>query len=89
MKVQITNGSFVGTAEWRAPGEVHVEVEDPGQRAWFERFFACEDAFLTGPVECAEMAYERRDASPEAFRRAAFQLAAYRYRAEEEGGRAT
>jgi hypothetical protein len=89
MRLQIRNGRFVGTAEWRAPGKVYLEVDDPGQRAFFARFFSGEDAFLTGPVECAEMAYERRDSSPEAFRRAAFQLAAYDYEATEEGGRAS
>jgi hypothetical protein len=79
MKFEIYNGDNVGTAEWVAPGVVDLEMNDAGDRAFFERFFASEDTFLSGPVESAEMTMERRDASEQAFQRAAFALAAYSY----------
>jgi hypothetical protein len=79
MKVEIYNGGLVGTAEWRGPGDVFVDMADESERSWFEGYFAQEDSYLIGPVECAEMACERRDSSEEAFQRAAFQLAAYAY----------
>lgn len=80
MKFEIENGSFTGTAEWEAPGRVALEMEDPAQKAWFERYFAGEDAFMSGPVECGEMQMERRDESAKAFTRAAQMLAAYSYK---------
>ncbi len=79
MKLEITNGAYVGTAEWQAPGRVSVDVADPRQRAFFETYFTAEDAFLSGSVGAAEMSAERPDASPEAFMRAAFRLARYQY----------
>ena len=85
MKFEIENGDYVGTAEWVGPGEVSLEMDDRSHRAWFERYFAQEDAFLTGSVECAEMFSERRDESPEAFQRAANQLAAYAYTVTAKG----
>ena len=85
MKLEIENGRYVGTAEWRGPGDVRVEMEDPEDRAWFERYFSTEDAFLTGPVECAEMSFERRDESEQAFQRAAFRLVAYDFQVRGDG----
>jgi hypothetical protein len=85
MKFEIENGDYVGTAEWVAPGRVDLDMSSGSQRAWFERYFAEEDAFLTGSVECAEMSSERRDESPEAFQRAAVQLAAYAYTVTAKG----
>ncbi len=79
MKLQINNGSLVGTAEWQAPGRVAVDVADAGERRFFESYFRAEDSFLTGAVGDAEMSSERPDSSPEAFMRAAFRLARYRY----------
>jgi hypothetical protein len=79
MKFEIHNGRLVGTAEWVAPGEVALDIDDERDRAFFEQFFASEDTFLSGPVESAEMTMERRDSSAEAFQRAAFALAAYSY----------
>ena len=79
MKFEIFNGDNVGTAEWVAAGHVDLEMDDAGQRAFFERFFSSEDTFLSGPVESAEMTMERRDSSEQAFQRAAFALAAYSY----------
>jgi hypothetical protein len=87
MKLEIENGRFVGTAEWRGPGDVRVEMEDPEDQAWFEKYFSSEDAFLSGPVECAEMSSERRDASEQAFQRAAFQLIAYEFHVRDDAGR--
>lgn len=85
MKFEIENGEYVGTAEWTAPGQVALEMDDPKQKEWFANYFESEDAFLTGPVECAEMSAERRDASPQAFQRATYQLAAYAYKVRAEG----
>jgi len=80
MKVLIENGDYVGTAEWKSPGEVDVDVSDPQKREWFEEYFSSEDAWLSGPVESAEMTSDRRDSSAQAFAHAAFMLAAYAYK---------
>ncbi len=89
MKFEIINGEYLGTAEWTGPGRVAVEMEDAAQRAWFERYFSGEDAFLNGLVDCAEMSSERRDASPQAFQRAAWGLAGFAYSVRSAGnGRA-
>ncbi len=77
MKFEIYNGEYLGTAEWLAPGDTHVEMADATHRQWFERFFSTEDAYLGGSVECPEMTFERRDDSAEAFERAVFSLATY------------
>ena len=87
MKFEIDNGHFVGTAEWKAPGQVAVDVDDPQEKQWFEDYFAAEDCFMSGPVECAEMKMERRDESEQAFTRAAMQLAAYSYAVRQGDGR--
>jgi hypothetical protein len=85
VKFEIENGAFVGTAEWEAPGQVALDMPDDGQRAWFERFFAAETSHMSGPVDCAEMTYERRDQSAEAFQRAAYELAARAYKVKAMG----
>jgi hypothetical protein len=79
VKVEIYNGDLIGTAEWSSPGEVDLDITDAAQRAFFEDYFEAEDAFLTGSIGDEEMASERRDASPEAFTRATYGLAAYSY----------
>ena len=79
MKLEIYNGGYVGTAEWQGPGRVALSMSDERERDWFAGYFAAEDSYLTGPVECAEMSSERRDSSEQAFERAAFRLAAYAY----------
>jgi hypothetical protein len=89
MKFEIHNGDFVGTAEWRAPGDVALDMDSDKDRTFFERYFSTEDSFLSGSVECAEMEAERRDASPEAFQRAAYQLAGYAYTVKAGDGRRT
>jgi hypothetical protein len=81
MKIEIYNGDHVGTAEWKAPGQVAIEVDDPERRDWFESFFATEDSTLDGPVECASMTgAERGDSSEEAFARALYRLGFYSYK---------
>jgi hypothetical protein len=80
MRYEFENGSYVGTAEWNGPGDVRVETDDPQQQEWFEDYFQSETSFMTGPVECGEMAHERRDESEAAFTRAAYELAAYSYK---------
>jgi hypothetical protein len=79
MRLEMFNGDYVGAVEWRGPGEVAMDVDDPMQREFFEAYFAGEDSYLSGPVECAEMTYARRDSSEQSFTHAAFQLAAYAY----------
>ena len=78
MKFHFYNGTYVGSAEWRSPGEVAFDVAD-AHRAFLERYFGTEDAHLGGAVDCPQMSFERRDSSEEAFARAAYELAAYAY----------
>ena len=85
MKFEIENGDYVGTAEWKAPGRVALEMPDDSHRTWFERFFSEETSLMSGPVDCAEMTYERRDDSEEAFQRAAYELAAHAYQVRAMG----
>ncbi|HJR45285.1 MAG TPA: hypothetical protein VJ927_06740 [Actinomycetota bacterium] len=85
MQFEIENGDFVGTAEWQGPGQVALDMPDGTKRDWFSRYFEAEDSVMGGPVDCAEMTSERRDASQEAFQRAAFQLAAYAYTVRAKG----
>ena len=80
MKYEINNGRYVGSAEWIEPGRVVLTMDDPRERAFFERYFTSEDCHLGGPVECAEMVYERPNESEEAFQRSVFRLTAYAYR---------
>jgi hypothetical protein len=87
MKFEIENGDYVGTAEWRGPGDVLLDMDDPKQRGWFERYFAQEDASLGGPIGDETMSSERRSESEQAFNRAAFQLAAYSYKVRQGDGR--
>jgi hypothetical protein len=87
MKFEIENGEFVGTAEWQGPGQVALDIADPRQRTWFERYFAEEDSAMGGPVGDEHMSCERRDESEQSFNRAAFQLAAYSYKVRQGDGR--
>ena len=87
MKFEIDNGEYVGTAEWRGPGDVLLDMPDPDQRSWFERYFAQEDASLGGAVGDESLSSERRDDSERAFNKAAFQLAAYSYKVRHGDGR--
>lgn len=90
MQFEIADRDFVGTAEWHGPGNVVVEMPDPAREAWFSRYFEAEDSVMSGPVDCAGMSAERRDASEEAFQRAAYQLAGYAYKVRAKGdGRRT
>ena len=86
MKFEFENGEYAGTAEWEAPGQVKVEMKDAKTKEWFQKYFKAEDSFMTGPVDCAEMAMERRDESEEAFTRAALALAAYSYQVRRGDG---
>ncbi|MFN2389420.1 MAG: hypothetical protein ABR575_07440 [Actinomycetota bacterium] len=79
MKFHIENGTEVGTAEWRGPGQVRLDVPDEHQRAWFERYFTSERATLRGSVDCPEMDTELPSSSPDTFERAANHLAAHAY----------
>jgi hypothetical protein len=87
MKLEIHNGEFVGTAEWREPGRVELDVEDPDQRTWFEKYFEGEEAYLGGSVGDPEMQVERRDSSQAAFDRAADALTRYAYTVTTGNGR--
>ena len=85
MKVEIYNGYFLGSAEWRGPKDVVLEMEDPESKTWFERYFSAEDANLGGSVDCPELHFERRDESEEAFTRATQDLRMHDYAAFEPG----
>lgn len=89
MKFEIENGDYVGTAEWKAPGQVALDMRDDTQRTWFERFFTGETSHMAGPVDSPEMSCERRDSSEEAFQRASYELAAraFKVRAMGDGRR--
>ena len=87
MRYEIENGDYVGSVEWRGPGQVLLDMDDPDDHTWFARYFSTEDTFLSGPVEAPEMQSERRDDSEEAFTRAAMRLAAYAYRVTRGDGR--
>ncbi len=79
MKFDIYGGDYVGSAEWEGPGRVALDMPEGSEKAWFANYFRTEDSFLTGSIGFEEMASESPDSSEEAFARAAFQLAAYRY----------
>lgn len=79
MKFHIYNGAYVGTVEWRGPGDVALDVDDAEQRAWLERYFHSEDSFLIGDALAAELLCERPDSSAQAFERACYRLSAYPY----------
>ncbi len=85
MRFEIDNGEVLGSAEWRGPGQVQVEMPDAGARAWFEHYFSQDDAYLTGPADAAEMAFGPRNGSEESFQRAAYGLAAYAYKVRAKG----
>jgi hypothetical protein len=87
MRFELSNGKHAGTVEWNGPGNVSVMMEDPKQQEWFEDYFSSETTFMTGPVECGEMAHERRDESEAAFTRAAYDLAAYSYKVHQGSAR--
>ncbi len=87
MRYELENGTSAGTVEWKAPGEVVCDMEDASLATWLEEYFSAEDSYMSGPVECAGMALERRDASREAFTRATYQLAAYAYKVRSGDGR--
>jgi hypothetical protein len=89
VRFEIYDGEYVGTVEWSAPGDVALDVRDDQERAFLERFFEEEDAFLTGSIGAEEMATERRNSSAEAFARATYQLAAYSYRVRDPRGNVT
>ncbi len=88
MRLEIRDGDWSGSAEWCGPGEVALDITDPGRRKWFQRYFQSEDAFLTGAVDGAEMSVERPDSSEEAFIRSAYRLARYSYEVSRASDRA-
>lgn len=84
MKYEIHNGEYVGTAEWRGPGRVELQMPAGKHRDFFESYLRVEDSTLFGPVEAAAMGpAERRDATEASFGHAMWRVAAYRYRARD------
>lgn len=79
MKHEIWNGECLGTAEFVQPGEVRLEIDDPANRSWFERYFRQEQSYLTGAVDCPEMTSECPADSEAAFNRSLGRLPAYDY----------
>lgn len=80
MLFEIENGSYVGTAEWQGPGSVSLDMEDPKERQFFQRYFHDEQTALGGAIDCPELHSERPDASEQTFERAMNSLAAYAYK---------
>ena len=80
MKLEIHNGTLVGTVEWRGPGEVALDIDDPEQKAWFENYFHAEETCLDGHAEAAHMSAHRRDDTEASFEHACWELAGYHYR---------
>ena len=79
MKHEIWNGKYLGTAEFVAPGDVRLEMDDARTATWFERYFGEEQSYLTGAVDCPEMTSERPSDSEAAFNRALGRLPAFDY----------
>ena len=63
-----------GGVAWHGPGHVELDVGDPSERRFLERFLCSEDAFLAGSVAEMELEAERPDSSPAALERALFTL---------------
>jgi hypothetical protein len=82
VKFEVFNGNYVGTVTWTGPHEVALDVPDETHRRFFERFFASEDSVMTGAMGTESMSSGRRDESEDNFRRAMYELVAYRYRVE-------
>ena len=89
MRFEIENGSYVGTAEWQGPGAVTLDMDDPKQRRFFERYFEEEQTALGGAVDCPELQSERGDESEQSFERAMNSLAAYAYKIRRADGSRT
>lgn len=87
MRFEFKNEDATCSAEWHGPGQVMVDSPDPAKQQWFESYFQAEDSFMTGSVECGEMAMERRDESEVAFTRAAHALAAYSWQVRQGDSR--
>lgn len=87
MKYEISNGDYLGTVEWEAPGRVRLEVRDDRHKEWLERYFSQPDSVMAAAGNHEGMTYERRDESEAAFNRAAYQLAAHRYKVRQGDGR--
>jgi hypothetical protein len=79
MKHEIWNGKYLGTAEFVEPGDVRLDMDDPKSRNWFEHYFGEEQSYLTGAVDCPEMASECPADSEEAFTRSLGRLLAFNY----------
>jgi hypothetical protein len=87
LKYEIENGDYLGTAEWRGPGQVELDMPDGKDKRWLQRFFEGRDSVMGGAAEPEGMTLERRDESEAAFNRAAYQLAAYSYKVRLGDGR--
>ncbi len=83
MKFEFENGTMVGTAEWRGPGQVALDMPDSRFETWFRNYFESEQSYLSGSVDCPDMVSERPDSSAEAFRRAANRLASHKFAVHE------
>jgi len=87
VKYEIENGDYLGTAEWRGPGRVELDMPDGKDKRWLKRFFEGRDSVMGGAGEPEGMTFERRDETEAAFNRAAYQLAAYSYKIRQGDGR--
>ncbi|HEX2049533.1 MAG TPA: hypothetical protein VHJ34_02740 [Actinomycetota bacterium] len=72
--VRFEKGGRSGGVAWHAPGWIELDVGDPRERRFLERYLCSEDAFLAGSVAEMELEAERPDSSPAALERALFNL---------------
>jgi hypothetical protein len=61
VKYEIENGDYLGTAEWRGPGRVDLDMPDHKHKRWLQRFFEGHDSVMGGAGEPQGMTLERRD----------------------------
>ena len=80
MKFEVQHGEHHATVEWQGPGKVQLEVEDEGQKAFFERYFNTEQSYMAAAGDHEGMTYEKPSDSEQAFNHAMYQLSAYAYK---------
>ncbi len=86
MRFEIHNGDFVGTAEWRGPGDVALDMDEE-HKAFFERYFHAEHSCIAPAGDHDGMKHQRPVDSEQAFNHAMWELAAYAYQVRQGDGR--
>jgi hypothetical protein len=78
-------GALVGSVQWEGPGQVTLDVADPGRREYLAEYFAGEMTYLSSGFDDQADAFQsrRRDWTPWEFERACRALGRTRgYRVE-------